>query len=108
MKLRNVIVMMAAALGLAGILVAQVFRQNAYVRLSKQIRLNDKKAEALRNEIASAEMEVRKLKSLSRIEALAQRGLGLEYETRTVMVRASGAAGQVALAEGKRSLALAP
>jgi cell division protein FtsL len=116
LKLRSVIGLFCLVLILAGVLVAHVWKQNAYVRLSMdQVKLAKQQTQ-LRNEIALLEVSVGSLKKLSRIEGLAKNRFGLEYGKAPVLVYmdedsrpASRAAretdaGRQAAAEGNREL----
>ena len=86
LKLRTVIGLFCLVLTLAGVLVAHVWKQNAYVRMSMgQVRLAKQQAQ-LRNDIALLEVAVGGLKKLSRIEGLAKGRFGLEYGKNPVLV----------------------
>ncbi len=86
LKLRGVIGLFFLVLTLAGVLVAHVWKQNAYVRMSMgQMRLIKQQSQ-LRNDIALLEVSVGSLKKLSRIEALAKGRFGLEYAKAAVLV----------------------
>ena len=103
LKLRGIVGIFGLVLCGAGILVAHVYKQNTYVRLSiGAIRLNKAKAE-VRNEIALLEVEVGDLKKLSRIEGVAKSKFGLEYGNTPVLVypTGEGAAEAKGLALGK-------
>lgn len=115
LKLRSVIGLFCLVLILAGVLVAHVWKQNAYVRLSMdQVKLAKQQAQ-LRNEIALLEVSVGGLKKLSRIEGLAKNRFGLEYgkapvlvylddEAKTTEAAREPAAGTQAAAEGNKEL----
>lgn len=86
LKLRSVIGLFCLVLILAGVLVAHVWKQNAYVRMSMDVvKLGKQQAQA-RNEIALLEVSVGGLKKISRIEALAKGRFGLEYGKAPVLV----------------------
>ena len=86
LKLRTVIGLFCLVLTLASVLVAHVWKQNAYVRMSMgQVRLAKQQAQ-LRNDIALLEVAVGGLKKLSRIEGLAKARFGLEYGKNPVLV----------------------
>jgi hypothetical protein len=115
LKLRSVIGLFCLVLILAGVLVAHVWKQNAYVRISMDVVKLAKQQTQLRNEIALIEVSVGGLKKISRIEGLARARFGLEYVKAPVLVyldrdeaRASEAArepaGPQAAAEGDKGL----
>ena len=92
LKLRGIVGIFGLVLACAGVLVAHVYKQNTYVRLSMQsIRLGKEEAR-LRNEIAMLEVDVGGLKKLSRIEALARGRFGLEFAKTPVLVYPDGEA----------------
>ncbi|MBW8888997.1 MAG: hypothetical protein JF616_14685 [Fibrobacteres bacterium] len=86
LKLRSVIGLFCMVLILAGVLVAHVGKQNAYVRISMDVVKLEKQQAQLRNEIALIEVSVGGLKKISRIEGLAKTRFGLEYVKAPVLV----------------------
>jgi len=86
LKLRSVIGMFCLVLILAGVLVAHVWKQNAYVRMSMDLVKLGKQQAQLRNEIALIDVSVGSLKKISRIESLAKNRFGLEYGKSPVLV----------------------
>jgi cell division protein FtsL len=86
LKLRSVIGLFCLVLILAGVLVAHVWKQNAYVRISMDVVKLEKQQAQLRNEIALIEVSVGGLKKISRIEVLAKARFGLEYVKAPVLV----------------------
>lgn len=86
LKLRTVVGLFLLVLCAAGVLVAHVWKQNAYVRLSMSAVNIGKQKSQLRNDIALLEISVGGLKKLSRIEALARGRFGLEYGNAPVLV----------------------
>jgi cell division protein FtsL len=86
LKLRSVIGLFCLVLILAGVLVAHVWKQNAYVRMSMDLVKLEKQQAQLRNEIALIEVSVGSLKKISRIESLAKNRFGLEYGKSPVLV----------------------
>ncbi|MEO7425236.1 MAG: hypothetical protein ABI036_08610 [Fibrobacteria bacterium] len=86
LKLRTVVGLFLLVLSLAGVLVAHVWKQNAYVRLSMSAVKIAKQKSQLGNDIALLEISVGALKKLSRIEALARDRFGLEYGNAPVLV----------------------
>ncbi len=86
LKLRTVVGLFCLVLCLAGILVAHVWKQNAYVRLSMSTVRIGKQTVQLQNDIALLEIAVGGLKKLSRIEAMAKGRFGLEYGNAPVLV----------------------
>jgi hypothetical protein len=92
LKLRTVIGLFCLVLCAAGVLVAHVWKQNAYVRISMgAVKLAKEKA-MLRNDIALLEVAVGGLKKISRIEGMAKGRFGLEYGKSPVLVYLGGAA----------------
>jgi hypothetical protein len=81
-------------LTLAGVLVAHVWKQNAYVRMSMDLVKLGKQQALLRNEIALLEVSVGGLKKIGRIESLAKGRFGLEYGKAPVLVYVDGDAGR--------------
>jgi cell division protein FtsL len=86
LKLRGIVGIFFAVLLCAGVLVAHVYKQNTYVRLSIGAVRISKVENQLRNEIALLEVEVGTLKKRSRIEALAKDRYQLEYGNTPVLV----------------------
>jgi hypothetical protein len=86
LKLRSVIGLFCLVLILAGVLVAHVWKQNAYVRLSMDLVKLGKRQAQVRNEIALLDVSVGGLKKISRIEGLAKNRFGLEYGKAPVLV----------------------
>lgn len=76
-KLRAVIVWMAVMLAAVSLPLAHVWKQQAYVRLSRELAQTVKDRDALANEVLRLETETRGLRQYSRIEAVARRRLGL-------------------------------
>jgi cell division protein FtsL len=81
-----VIGLFCLVLVLAGVLVAHVWKQNVYVRLSIDLVKLEKRQEDLRNEIALLEVSVGSLSKLSRLETLARNRFGLEYVKAPVLI----------------------
>jgi hypothetical protein len=92
LKLRSVIGLFCLVLTLAGVLVAHVWKQNAYVRMSMDLVKLGKQQAQLRNEIALLEVSVGGLKKIGRIESLAKGRFGLEYGKTPVLVYVDGEA----------------
>lgn len=90
-KLRAIIGLFCLVLCGAGVLVAHVWKQNAYVRLSMATVKLGKERSALRNDIALLDVSVGGLKKRARIEELARERFGLAYGNSPVNVyRESG------------------
>ncbi len=86
MKLRGIIGIFFLVLCCAGVLVAHVYKQNTWVRLSMAtIKIGKAKLQLL-NDIALLEVEVGSLKKPSRIETLAKGRFGLEYGNTPILV----------------------
>lgn len=99
LKLRTIVGIFCLVLCGAGVLVAHVWKQNDYVRLSMSaVKLGQERVR-LRNDIALLEVSVGGLKKRARIESLAKERFGLVYGNTPVPVYAekgSGATGSVA------------
>jgi cell division protein FtsL len=96
LKLRSVIGLFCLVLTLAGVLVAHVWKQNAYVRMSMDLVKLGKQQAQLRNEIALLEVSVGGLKKIGRIESMAKGRFGLEYGKAPVLVYVDGEAERAA------------
>jgi hypothetical protein len=94
LKLRSIVGLFCLALIAAGVLVAHVWKQNAYVRLSMDLVKLGKRQSQLRNELALLEVSVGGLKKIGRIEGLAKERFGLEYGKAPVLVYVDGEAGR--------------
>ena len=91
LKLRTVIGLFCLVLCAAGVLVAHVWKQNAYVRISMDaVKLAKRKA-MLRNDIALLEVAGGALKKISRIDGMANGRFALEYGMTPVLVYLGGA-----------------
>jgi cell division protein FtsL len=90
LKLRTVVGLFCLVLCAAAVLVAHVWKQNAYVRISMEAVKLAKLKTQLRNDIALLDVSVGGLKKISRIEALAKGRFGLEYGKAPVLVYAGG------------------
>lgn len=98
LKLRTVVGLFLLVLCAAGVLVAHVWKQNAYVRLSMaEVDIGKQRAQ-LRNDIALLEVSVGSLKKLSRIEGMAKGRFGLEYGNTPVLVYLEGDAASASVA----------
>ncbi|GEM_PF-2287079 len=98
LKLRTIVGLFFLVLCAAGVLVAHVWKQNAYVRISMgAVKLAKQKAD-LRNDIALLEVSVGGLKKISRLEGLAKSRFGLEYGKTPVLVYLEGEAAPAASA----------
>ncbi len=87
-RLRKILLWMIMAFCLASVFVAQVWKQNTYMRLAKSISKNEKIQTRLRGEIARLEMQINELKRGDRIEAIAKMRFGLENGAAPVWVYA--------------------
>lgn len=92
LKLRKIIGLFLLVLCLASVLVAHVWKQNTYVRLSIEGARLAKEDAKLRNGIALLELEAGELRKLSRIEAIAKARFGLETAKTPVPVYPEGEA----------------
>lgn len=89
-RLRNIVALFLSVLLGASVLMAHVWKQNAYVRLSKESVRLDRERKALRDTLALLELEVGELRNPARLEALARGRFGLEYGIAPVLVYPGG------------------
>lgn len=85
-RLRNIVGLFLVVLMGASVLMAHVWKQNSFVRISKESMRLGRDYKALRDSIALLEMETGGLRNLGRIEALAKSRFGLEYGNTPVLV----------------------
>jgi len=86
LKLRGIVGLFILVLCIAAVLVADVYKQNTYVRLSiAGTKIGKQKAE-IRNELALLEVKISVLKKYSRIESIAKSRFGLEYGITPILV----------------------
>jgi hypothetical protein len=78
-KLRSVVLWIAAALFGAGVLSAHVYKQNLYVRLSREAQKLEQEKRTRQNDLASIELDVKGLMRRQRLEELAVKRFGLAY-----------------------------
>lgn len=76
-KLRAVFAWMALTLLVASLLLAQVWKQQAFVRLSRELIQAGRDRDALATEVLVLETETRALRQFSRLETFARERLGL-------------------------------
>jgi cell division protein FtsL len=76
-KLRAVFAWMALTLLVASLLLAQVWKQQAFVRLSRELIQAGRDRDALATEVLVLETETRALGQFSRLETVARERLGL-------------------------------
>jgi cell division protein FtsL len=93
-RLRNIVALFLLVLMGASVLMAHVWKQNAYVRLSKEGLKLTREHKALRDSLALLEMEAGDLRKLARIEGMAKQRFGLEYGIPAVPVYPEGAEGK--------------
>ncbi len=86
LKLRGVVGIFALVMCGAAVLVADIYKQNTFVRISIGAMKLAKAKSLVRNDIALLEVEIGGLKKLSRIEGLAKGRFGLEYGNTPVPV----------------------
>lgn len=101
LRLRKIVGLFALVLCCASGLVAHVWKQNTYVRMSMESVRLAKASAKLRNGIALLEIEAGDLRKLSRIESLARSRFGLETAGDPVPVYPEGAR----MEEGGRMMA---
>lgn len=78
-KLRLVFLWMGAALLCASVFSAHVYKQNLYIRLSREAQQLDKEKRIRLNEVAALELDVKGLMRRQRLEQLALHQFGLVY-----------------------------
>jgi hypothetical protein len=78
-KIRNIFFWMALALVVAGIFVAQVWKQNNYVELKRNFASSGVLMEKLKSDIAGIQLDSKKLMDYKRLEKLAKKKFGLVY-----------------------------
>lgn len=78
-KLRRVVVWIGAALFGAAVLSAHVYKQNLYVRLSRDAQRLEQEMRKRQNELAALEIDVKGLMRRQRLEDLAVKHFGLAY-----------------------------
>ncbi len=100
MKLRQVFACMLLAGICASVFVAHVWRQNAFVQLTKDASKNERELGKIRNEVALLELQVSELKKLSRVERVAREKFGLDFQVTPILVHAgsSGEGGEASAA----------
>jgi cell division protein FtsL len=76
-KLRAVLLWMGLMLAVVSLPLAQVWKQQAFVRLSRELVQAGKDRDALATEVLVLETETRALRQLSRLETFARERLGL-------------------------------
>jgi cell division protein FtsL len=106
LKLRTIVGLFCLVLCAAGVLVAHVWKQNAYVRLSMATVKIGKVRTQLQNDIALLEISVGGLKKLSRIEGMAKGRFGLEYGNTPVLVYLESHAGEGETEAGSASVSV--
>jgi len=99
-KLRAIVGLFFLVLCAAGVLVAHVWKQNAYVRYSMATVKLGKERAALRNEIALLEVSVGGLRKRARIEQVARERFGLAYGNVSVAVYREPGSGKRAGRDG--------
>jgi cell division protein FtsL len=90
LNLRKIVGLFALVLSMASVLIAHVWKQNTYVRLSIEAARLGKENSKARNGIALLELETGELRKLSRIEALAKGRFGLELVKAPIPVYPEG------------------
>jgi cell division protein FtsL len=89
-KLRSVVVWMALVMLTTLLPMGLVWKQYAYVNLSRSLQKAEKDRGTLQNEVMLLETQVGELKEPSRLEALARDHLGLVDAGPPIMVQAEG------------------
>ena len=88
MRLRSVVGWMACAFLGAALLLAHVWRQNAYVRWSRDLFVADRHIDQVRNDIALLETEIDFLSRRSRLETIAREKFGMSESVSPIPVYA--------------------
>ncbi|MBF0430371.1 MAG: hypothetical protein HQK83_03775 [Fibrobacteria bacterium] len=78
-KLRGILFFVLVIMALAGLFVVQVWKQNEYVRLTKQNRALCVQLEKVKSDIANIMIDTKWLKDYKRLEKLARDDYGLVY-----------------------------
>jgi cell division protein FtsL len=78
-RIRSVLLWMIAALLCASVLSAHVYKQNLYIRLSREAQQLEREKRLRLNEVASMELDVKSLMRRQRLEELAFHRFGLVY-----------------------------
>jgi len=78
-RLRNIFGWMLLVLACAGIFTAQVWKQNQYVKLTRDYEAYKAQLAKVKSEVASIQLHNKKLKDYNRLEQLAQNRFGLVY-----------------------------
>ena len=89
-KLRFVFAWMAGVSVIAFLLMGIVWKQYAYVNLSRDLMKSEKEIGSLQNQVMVYETEIRGLKQPARLEALARDHFGLVDGGVPVLVQAEG------------------
>ena len=90
LKLRMVFLWMGAISFVACLLMSIIWKQYAYVNLSRQALKSEKGIGATQNQVMVLETEIRSLKQRSRLESLAREHFGLVEGGAPVLVQAEG------------------
>ena len=90
LKLRVVFLWMGAISFVACLLMSIIWKQYAYVNLSRQVLKSQKEIGATQNQVMVLETEIRSLKQRSRLESLAREHFGLVEGGVPVLVQAEG------------------
>lgn len=93
-KLSDVLVWFTVLLCIAGLFVANVWRQNAFIHASKENIALRKQVERLESDVVGIQMEIDGLRDNNRLETLARDRFGLAYAGVPVPVYSEGKAGK--------------
>jgi cell division protein FtsB len=89
-QLRSVAAWMVMVCAAASLLLAMVWKQQAYVSLSRALQAGEKERARLHNSVLLLETEVRALRQPARLEALARDRFGLIHPGPPILVQPSG------------------
>ncbi len=78
-SIRNILFLMLFVMAAAGFFVVQVWKQNEYVRLTKQNRTVCIQLEKIQGDIANIMIDNKRLKDYKRLEKLARNEYGLVF-----------------------------
>ena len=78
-RLRNIFGWMLLVLACAGIFTAQVWKQNQYVKLTRDYAASQAQLVKVKSDVASIQLHNKKLKDYKRLEKLARTKFGLVY-----------------------------
>jgi cell division protein FtsL len=85
-KIKNTLGWIIFAAVIAAVLVAQVWKQNEYVELTRKGSASKIQVERLKSDIARIQLDNKNLKDYKRLERLAEKKYGLVYAGPPVLI----------------------